>query len=354
MRIPLYIMLSALPLPLTGWSQQPAGEVGPPLPEHLAVHDAPGTTPISDSEETGALSDMLPDRVETLPLPDAMEEPAASGKGPGPGLFPESLWSAPPVVEMESPEAASPAAGEPTEAWKVLTPQEMSLCFGAAAPAPLHDPQGLLPAWQTAELNQLLREVLLRGESGFQLAAVVLSGAQQIPLDFNPEGVLRQWFGRRKALLVVYFLGQPQRTQAFFSPECLEDHRNDDLRQVIEFGSREAGRMALPAAQLQRFCYKTAIRLDRLHRQGDLDSGDGGPVPAAAASSRGWWWALAVGIQAAALLAGGVWWWRRKHGRPGKGAAVLLPDQDLVPRMGGAHAAGTGAVIHFGHSGQRL
>lgn len=70
-----------------------------------------------------------------------------------------------------------------------------------AAPVPLHDAQGLQPVWQAAELSQLLREVLQRGESGFQLAAVVLSCAKQIPLDFNNEGVLRQWFGHRKALL---------------------------------------------------------------------------------------------------------------------------------------------------------
>ena len=186
---------------------------------------------------------------------------------------------------------------------------------------------------------------------------MVLGPSQQIPVTLNPTDLLHHWYGSGKGLLVLYFLGQPDRTQAFFSPATRHYHRTEDLRQVIEFGVREAVRMNTPVAQFQRFCYKTAVRHDRLHRHGIVTpSEEPASALTAAVPASSLWWAFAVGVQAAALGCAAVWWWRRRRapaaGRDG--STIRLPEQDLVCRLGASYSGGSGAVIQFGVSGQRL
>ena len=320
-----------------------------------AANDATDmVTPASDKEETGALTDTLPDRVEMLPLPeqeDALTLPAAS---PG-SLFPDEF---PPETFLEMPDnpAATPAAPEPTGTPAPLPPEIAASCFGPAPPPPLHDPQHLLTPAQAAPLLALLRDALI-ARGAFQTSVVVLKPSQQIPVTLNPSDLLQSWYGSGKGLLVLYFLGQPDRTQAFFSPETKQHHRTEDLRQVIEFGVREAARMNTPVAQLQRFCYKTAVRLDRMHRHGIVTPSDEPAGPATASvPATSLWWAFAVGVQAAALGCGAVWWWRRRRaaaqGRDGD--TIRLPELDLICRLGAPHCGGSGAVIQFGTSGQRV
>ncbi len=314
-------------------------------------------TPASDKEETGALTDILPDRVELLLLPGQEEPGTTMPAMPHGGLFPDEF---PPETFLEMPgdpadtPAATPSAG--TSSVEPLPPQVAASCFGPSPPPPLHDPQHLLTPSQAAPLLALLRDSL-NARGTFQTSVVVLKPSQQIPLNLNPGGLLQNWYGSGKGLLVLYFLGQPDRTQAFFSPETRLHHRTEDLRQVIEFGVREAARMNAPVAQLQRFCYKTGVRLDRLHRHGIVTPSDEPAGPAAATvAATSLWWAFAVGVQAAALGCGAVWWWRRRRaaaeGRDGD--TIRLPEQDLICRLGAPHSGGSGAVIQFGIAGQRL
>ncbi len=323
--------------------------------EPPATGPAGMTSPASDKEETGALTDVLPERVERLALPEG--DPHAALPDAGGGLFPDEF---PPdsTVEMpddpsgppQLPEVSAAAAPEP------LPSEVAASCFGSAPPPPLHDPQHLLTPAQAASLLTLLRDSL-NARGTFQTSVVVLRPSQQIPVTLNAPDLLHSWYGSNKGLIVLYFFGQPDRTQAFFSPETRQHHRTEDLRQVIEFGVREAARMNTPLTQLQRFCYKTAARLDRLHRYGTVTPPDE-PfyVPVAAVPATSLWWAFAVGVQAAALLCVAVWWWRRHRtvaaGRPGD--TIHLPEQDLICRLGGQHSGGSGAVIQFGSAGQRL
>jgi len=320
------------------------------------------TTPASDKEETGALTDTLPDRVELLVLPaEDEDEPVLTAEerwlfNSG-SLFPAELWQGAPMVPPEPPDtSAAPEPPASSLAGESMPPEIVASCFGPGPPPPLHDPQALLPPAQAAPLLALLRDSL-NARGSFLTSVIVLKPSQQIPVELNPAELLQRWHGDAKGLLVLYFLGQPERTQAFFTPGTRHHHRSEDLRQVIDFGVREAARLNAPVAQLQRFCYKTAIRLDRLHRQGVVTPSDE-PAAAAAASveSTGLWWAFAVGVQAAALAAGSVWWLRRRRSGPGEreGKTIRFPDQDLVSRLGAPHCGGAGAVIQFGVTGQRL
>jgi hypothetical protein len=325
-----------------------------PLPPESA-------TPMSDKEETGELIGALPERVELMDLPaeEDMELTATERALRDAGtLFPAALWPVAPVLLPESADPSgfvatgdsAPPASEP------LSPEVIGSSFGPGPPPPLHDPHGLITPSQAAPLLAMLRDSLnLRGS--FLTNVVVLKPSEQLPVTLNPQDLLQRWHGNNKGLLVLYFFGQPGRTQAFFTPETRLHHRSEDLRQIIDFGVREAARLTAPLPQLQRFCYKTAVRLDRLHRQGIMALSDDTAVAGAASFPvTGLWWAFAVGVQAAALAAGAVWWLRRHRIVPAVrgGKVIRLPDQDLISRLGAPHSGGFGAVIQFGVPGQRL
>lgn len=313
--------------------------------------ESPETNPVSDREETGALTDMVPDYVDPLTLPGG-EAGAPSSQSPsawaGPDLFPSELWSGE-QTQLPSPDFfPEPAPDAPLDD-STLPPEVMTSSFGAVPPPPLHDPQRLLAQAQASPLEELIR-VSLNARGTFQTSVVLLRPSQQIPVAINPSALLQSWHGDQKGLLVLFFLGRPERTQAFFSPAVRRQHRSEDLRQVIDFGVREASRMATPLAQLQRFCYKTAIRLDRLHRQGIVAPTDE-PLPptAAAAPPASLWWAFAIGVHAAGAAVALIWWWRRRvRGRQRPGTPVLLPAQEFVTRLGAPHCGGTAAVMPFG------
>jgi hypothetical protein len=316
-------------------------------------------TPASDKEETGALTDLLPNRVETLPLP---QEDADGDGSPGEmfasrddSLFPDELWPpAPPVEPLEETEKPAPVDLIAPSIDEPLPPEIAATCFGPSPPPALHDPQKLLTPAQTAPLLALLHNSL-NARGSFQTSIVVLKPSQQMPVALNPPELLQRWYGDGKGLLILYFLGQPNRTQAFFSPETRRFHRSEDLRQVIDFSVNEAARMSAPVTQLQRFCYKAAIRLDRLHRQGVVALQDETEPATAQAPATGLWWAFAVGAQATALAAAAVWWGRRRpFGSGKKGEPVFFPEQDLICRLGGYHSGGSGAVLQFGAAVRRI
>lgn len=342
------LMLAAVML-WTG-AMPAAGQELVPIPE-----PPPGLTPASDKEETGALTDMLPGFLDPLTLPAeeagglSAEENAERA---GPGLFPAEIWSGEQVPLPAPDTPPEPDAPLPAEG-SVLPPEVLASSFGTVPPPPLHDPQHLLAPADAAALRELLGNSL-NARGTFQTSVVLLRPSQQIPVALNPPELLESWHGESKGLLVLYFMGRPERTQAFFSPSVRRQHRSEDLRQVLDFGVREAARMTAPAAQLQRFCYKTAIRLDRLHRQGIVTPTDE-PLPplASAVPAHGLWWAFAVGVHAAGLAVAAVWWWRRRRAEPGRaGAPIYLPEQEFVPRLGAAHSGGFGEVIHFGPAGR--
>ncbi len=309
-------------------------------------------TPASDKEETGALTDIVPGRVEPLTLPAADTNRTMTGTHGG--LFPDDLPqdTAP---ELQPQAGDGPALAPPPPPAGPLPPEVAASCFGPAPPPPLHDPQHLLPPATSASLLSLLRDSL-NARGTFMTSIVVLGPDQQIPVTLNPTDLLQKWYGAGKGLLVLYFIGRPDRTQAFFSPAARKQYRTEDLRQLIDFGVREAERMDTPATQLQRFCYKSAVRLDRLHRHGIVTPTDEPAPPATAAvPASSLWWAFAIGVQAAGLGCAAVWWWRRRRtsaaGRDGD--TIHLPEQDLVCRLGASYSGGGGAVIQFG-SGARV
>jgi hypothetical protein len=319
-----------------------------------APGESAAMTPTSDKEETGALTDMLPDFTDPLTLPEKERDrgfEAMESEADGPGLFPSELWSgdrgAPPPPGEEPAPTPAPAEDE------TLTREVLASCFGSVPPPPLHDPQRLLAPAQAAPLARLLGESLNARET-FLTSVVLMRPTQQIPQALNPPELLQSWHGNNKSVLILYFMGRPDRTQAFFAPEVRRQHRGEDLRQVIDFGVREAARMTTPLGQLQRFCYKTAIRLDRLHRQGVVTPTDEPLPPAvAAAPGNGHWWAFVIGIHAAGLTAAALWWWRRRRAAAdGTGCRILLPEQELVTRLGAPHSGGCGAVLQFGPTRQ--
>ncbi len=353
MRRLLPILLLSL-LPLTAVAVLPpenppaavpgqAGDATPPTsPVPPVPTPAPPSAPASDREETGALTDLLPDRVETLPLPQ--EDPAEAllpveARVESGGLFPDDLWPAPPGPggpDLPAPAPPSPALEGPLPAAVAAT------CFGAAPPPPFHDPGNLLPPSQARALRGFLsRSVTERG--GFPVNVIVFPPAWQLPGDLNPGDLLQRWHGDTPALLAICFAGHPDRTQAFFSPAALRAWGGEPAR-AAGLSMNEASRLTSPSAQIERFCYRMAIRLDHLHREVGSLPGNTTPVPG---PLRGWW--MLFFLLPAALP---VWRWARRFPFR-KGKPVLLPDREMVCRLGGPHSGGNGAMMPLGLTAPR-
>jgi hypothetical protein len=329
-------VLACLP-PWPAAAQEPPHEDG--LKEALSEPAVPpqDVKPMSDAEETGSPTDMLPGYIDPLTLPSDVS--AARGS-----LFPPELWAIPPESYPEEPYVLPLAAA--VEEGGALDGRAFAAGFGAAELPALCDPQSLLPAEDAAVLGALAGRSMQR--HGFRFCLVLLGGAQQVPAGVDYDALMQRWPGTAKGVTVIYYAGRPERTLAWFSPAARSSHRTEDLRMIIDLGMKEAARAGAPLPQLQRFIYKTLLRLDRLHRQGEVSPSDEIPAASTAAATAaapaagiGWWSAVIAG-QGVALAAAVLWWRRRKRLA---GEIIVLPGQEIMARLGGPHSGGSGAVL---------
>ncbi len=285
---------------------------------------------------------------------DSRTRPANQGGG----LFPPEVWPLQPgpelaplvrddlVVPVPLPD---PSDGkEPT----LLRPELMALYFSQPPSGVFLDPQHLVQGRDAGAMESLVQR-WLNDQCAFQTTVVVFGAGQQLPAEFDPQAMRRGWFaGSTKALLVLYFHRQPERTLAIFGPEAKAGYGESVLRQVVDAAVTEAGRVGGGTEQLERFCYKMSVRLHwlalaREARLEELAKSGAGPDTG---SSRFRTLLLASGgavVMGGLVLAG--WTWRRRHSAvPGLGAGpVLLPDWEIIPRLGAPHSGGFSAMISF-------
>lgn len=274
----------------------------------------------------------------------------------GGGLFPPRVWplqpeSAPsPLVRDEAmaPTGRGPEGAPPFEA-TLLNSALMSLYTGEAPQQVFVDPQKLVSGRRSGEMESLVRR-WLNEQCAFQTTVLIFGPGQQLPADFDPQALRRQWFGDANddALLVFYFYRQPERTLAIFGPGARQVYQEATLRSVVDAAVTEAGRVEGGTGQLERFCYKMSVRLHWMART-RLGGGDGGDQSAVAGRSPGQTAALA-GLGGLLILAVGAtaFWWRR-HRLPvlAKDGTILFPEWELHPRLKAPHCGGFCAVITY-------
>ncbi|RPJ34789.1 MAG: hypothetical protein EHM17_05250 [Verrucomicrobiaceae bacterium] len=261
------------------------------------------------------------------------------------------------ALELEAPTAgdisgaAVPRSEVPEEYWPAY--------FAERPQAFLVDPQGLLsPVDQRERLDFLNYHA---GDSAIDLFVYVFGGDQEIPGEVREEELVERFFAAgRPAAVVHWFMGAPERTVLRLSPALTEKLPLAEQRRALESSVMQALNQTGPARQFEAFLVQMSIRIYWMER---MLGGTEPPAGAIAAPARvvkplekkskvmellqphleqARRFALpAVFTAGALLLLVVVSWWLKHRARH------RFPDFEVEPRLGGAHAAGVGAVISF-------
>lgn len=281
----------------------------------------------------------------------------------------ESLLTDEPLPETpETPEAktgerldvAQPTADEigETEIDANQIPEEFWPEYFEARPKSfLVDPQGLLgPVDQRDRLGFLTYHA---GDSSIDLYVYVFKGDQEIPGELREEEIVERFFSEgRPAVVVYYFMGAPQRSMLYLSPSLTDAVPPAEQRRAMESSVMQAFKDVDPSKQIEAFLVQMSIRIYWMERMlgggaeeeaaaviapakvaGEKAAVSGKYQPMIEGAKRFAVPSAAAGGILLAMLAASAWLRSRERCR--------FPDFEVEPRLGGAHAAGVGAVISF-------
>lgn len=258
------------------------------------------------------------------------------------------------VAQPTAAEIAEPEAPEneiPEKFWPEY--------FNVRPTSFLVDPQGLLsPVDYRDRLGFLNYHA---SDSSIDLFIYVFKGDQDIPGEVREEELVERFFSEgRPAAVVYYYMGAPQRSVLYLSPSLTDSVSAAERGRAMESSVMQAFKDVDPSHQIEAFLVQMSIRLYWMERMlgGAVEAGGELTVfsrparevvkkptlteemqPLIDSSRR---FILPVGIAAAALFGALVMWMVFK-----RQARYLFPDLEVEPRLGGAHAAGVGAVISF-------
>lgn len=304
------------------------------------------------------------------PLPEwSVADKTALEKGElVPGLV--LLGEDPPEEEAHAtagPEVPQPTAEELAEKEKASTEvaeQYLEAYFGARPTSFLVDPQGLLGTKDARDRESFLK--YHAGDSQVDLFVYLFDGLQTIPSEVREEEIVERFFSEGKpAVVVYYFLGAPQKSDIYVSPQLSDSVSAVEQRRALISSVEEALEKPDALAQFEAFCVQLSIRIYWMERAAGLVTEEvaATPLPRRAkaaepaaeeepeilvrAKELGLRYGPSAGIMVGAVLtvAGGVAFARRR-------ARYRFPVFEVAPRLGGAHAAGIGAVISFGSTTQ--
>ena len=263
-------------------------------------------------------------------------------------------------AEVELPAIDHEALSDAPRAAFTSLPREFWNAYFAERPSAfLIDPQGLLAPLHFRERLAFLD--YHAGDSLIDLYVYVFAGDQEIPAEVGDEEMMERFFASgRPAAVVYYFHGEPTRSALKLSPSLAARIPELERRRVLENPVIQASKEFDPARQLETFLVQMSIRLYWLETLLTEEKGapeNTGEVkrPAVQKPARHsvadalapWiellrpWMLPALGMAGGALVLALTLWWLRRRSR------YQFPDLEAEPRLGGAHAAGVGAVISF-------
>jgi hypothetical protein len=261
------------------------------------------------------------------------------------------------LTAQEQPAATGEIADvEPAES--VIPESYLPEYFGKRPEKFLTDPQKLLDPVEYRERLAFLN--YHADDSAIDLFVYVIGGDQAIPGDMRLEELMERFFPRgRPAVVVLYFMGAPQRAMLHLSPALTDVLPAAEQRRALESSVIHALKEIEPARQIETFLVQMSIRIYWMERMMGGDAPDKEPVAAAVpvvktAENSGLREFLrphleeasrhavpASSVAAALLLGFATRFWLKRRARH------HFPDFEVEPRLGGAHAAGVGAVISF-------
>ncbi len=265
----------------------------------------------------------------------------------------ESEVPAPTAEEIAEKEKASPEVAE----------QYLEAYFGDRPTTFLVDPQGLLGTKDARDRESFLK--YHSGDSEIDLFVYLFDGHQMIPSEVREEEVVERFYAEGKpAVVVYYYLGAPQKSDIYVSPVLSDAVSAAEQRRALISSVEEAMEKPDALAQFEAFCVQLSIRIYWMERAAGLvqeapavpmvrplkkksDAVKADSPVVAQAKEWGRRNGAFSGIMGGAVLivAGGVSVARRR-------ARFRFPVFEVPARLGGAHAAGIGAVISFGSTAQ--
>lgn len=230
--------------------------------------------------------------------------------------------------------------------------------FGVRPEKFLIDPQNLLGPVEYRERIAFLN--YHAGDSTIDLFVYLIGGDQSIPREVQQEEVMQRFFSTgRPAVVVYYFMGAPQRTVMHLSPTLVEKVPAVEQRRSLENSVILALKEIEPARQLEAFLMQISIRIYWMERLMGGETPEKEPVAEVAPVAKpdeksglreflqphldeaaGYVLPASLVVMAVLLVVGIRVWFRRR-------LRYRFPDFEVEPRLGGAHAAGVGAVISF-------
>ncbi len=282
-----------------------------------------------------------------LLVADSATMPEKKPAAPAPKPKPEEVAAPPP----------SPMVGE----------QYLDAYFGQRPKKFLVDPQGLLSAKAARDRENFLEDH--SGDSAIDLFVYLFDGHQEIPSEVREEEIVERHFSSGKpAVVVYYFLGAPERSDIYVSSLISDSVSAADQRRALASSVEAAQEKPEKVAQFEAFCVQLAIRVYWMEKATGLAKEDDATpelpplVKPATEKKEKSGHAAAIAEKVKAMAAQ----WGAGAGVMGSIIAVIVvllvisrqrarcrfPAFDVPPRMGGAHAAGIGAVISFGSTTQ--
>jgi hypothetical protein len=278
------------------------------------------------------------------------------------------LLSGDPVPDEPEKSAAEPLQVEspkPEEIAEDATPSHevaekyLAAYFAERPKSFLVDPQGLLSSSEYRDRLNFLN--YHASDSAIDLFVYVIGGNQEVPSEVRKEETIERFFSEgRPAAIVYYYFGAPQRSVVYLSPSITDAIPAAEQRRALESSVMQAFEKTGPSEQIEKFLVQMSIRIYWMERM--LAGEPAGRDPSfsnvtEAKSSESvtgkaakFLWVKAlfgeVAVPTAALLAAlltafGFNHWLKIRAR------YRFPEFDVEPRLGGAHAAGVGAVISF-------
>ena len=225
----------------------------------------------------------------------------------------------------------------------------------------LVDPQGLLGDDEV----DLVEDVLdyHAGDSSIDMYVYVFGADQHIPGDVREEEVVERLYSAEKpALLIYYFMGDPQRTEIYLSPVVTEAVSAAEQRRALKSSVVQGLASEHPGDQLKAFLQQMSIRIywmERMVQGTAANSKEVIPDEVVAVKVEpqrslrevfaslplpswiGFAGRVAACVTGAFILISILFiWWRSR-------VRFRFPECEIEPRLGGEHAAGIGAVISF-------
>jgi len=227
----------------------------------------------------------------------------------------------------------------------------------------VYDPQRLLSEPRTMDVRSFLN--FHREESSLPIRIMLFAPEDHPRAFLDLQGMTDQWLendGGRGCVL-VYFLGEPERSRIFLPKNASNIRKIADLEQIAERCIRAATVGQNQNEELDRFGVELSIQLFSLEKKiladrhpGMMEASNQSLLTTSTdvdGRRNGWWsnwsvWRAVIGGLMASIPLATLSWILFAERTSKRSNVYLVEELELPVRLGGQHSGGAGIEVHFG------